>query len=266
MGVSGNVSGGVSGDTSKMGVSGGVTAGVSADTGKVGVSGGVSGDTNVSKMGVKGNVSGGVTTDTSKMGVSANAGVSADANAPVTLQLTGVGTHTDVSGEVTITPKTSSSVVVKLSLTGAKKATHAAHIHEGTCDSPGKIVHTLKAVTGTKQTSTTTVSGHSLPELADGNHIVAVHTGSSSKTATLACAAINSSGSGMMTPSDSTSRNAGQGYQSGNQQNPSDTSSMMKRDTSSMMKSDTSSMMKHDTTMMMKHDSTTMKADSSSPR
>jgi hypothetical protein len=68
--------------------------------------------------------------------------------------------------------------MVTITLNGQGNGPRSGHIHQGTCDSPGQVVAPLQDVTlanGTG-TSTTTVSvGY--PDVTNGQHIVAYHTG-----------------------------------------------------------------------------------------
>ena len=68
--------------------------------------------------------------------------------------------------------------MVTITLNGQGEGPRSGHVHQGTCDSPGQVVAPLQDVTmanGTG-TSTTTVSvGY--PDVTNGQHIVAYHTG-----------------------------------------------------------------------------------------
>jgi hypothetical protein len=70
---------------------------------------------------------------------------------------------------------------------------HVAHIHTGTCDSPGPVVAPLGTVSATGQTFAplTKTVAIAAATLMDGQHIVAAHATEDATSATVACAAIS---------------------------------------------------------------------------
>lgn len=82
---------------------------------------------------------------------------------------------------------------VVLSLSGAKAAgTHAAHVHTGTCASPGAPVAPLQPVTvdASGTGSSTSAISVDMMSLMDGNHIVSAHEAGGNPGAMVACGAI----------------------------------------------------------------------------
>lgn len=105
--------------------------------------------------------------------------------------------NSGITGSAVLTPS-GSDTRVTLTLVPPAGATaggqaHVAHIHTGTCASPGPIVAPLGTVSATGQTFaplTKTVSIASAT-LMDGQHIVAAHATEDESSATVACAAIS---------------------------------------------------------------------------
>ena len=98
-----------------------------------------------------------------------------------TAMLTPAGSDTKVT--LTLMPPAGAS---------ANGQSHVAHIHTGTCGSPGPIVAPLGVVTATGQTFaplTKTVNILS-NTLMDGQHIIAAHATEDESSATIACAPI----------------------------------------------------------------------------
>jgi hypothetical protein len=75
----------------------------------------------------------------------------------------------------------------------ASGQSHVAHIHTGTCDSPGPVVAPLGVVSATGQTFPPLSKTVAIPAatLMDGQHIVAAHATEDETSATVACAAIS---------------------------------------------------------------------------
>ena len=74
----------------------------------------------------------------------------------------------------------------------ASGQSHVAHIHAGTCASPGAVVAPLGTVMASGQTFAplTTTVNIAPATLMDGQHIVAAHATEDASTPTIACAAI----------------------------------------------------------------------------
>lgn len=74
----------------------------------------------------------------------------------------------------------------------ASGQSHVAHIHAGTCASPGAVVAPLGTVTASGQVFAplTTTVNVAPATLMDGQHIVAAHATEDASTPTIACAAI----------------------------------------------------------------------------
>jgi hypothetical protein len=127
-------------------------------------------------------------------------GYQAGAAAGAALSATLVGVNDPaVSGSATLTDA-GQNAKIEVTLSGAKKSgTHAAMIHKGTCDAPGAAVHSLKPLraSGDAKESTTNLTGHTISELGDGNHIVAVHASSAKSSAVLACGPIQGGGASL---------------------------------------------------------------------
>ncbi len=117
--------------------------------------------------------------------------------------------NSDASGQLSLTPlEQRTTVVITLQ---AKAGNHPAHIHEGTCDNPGKVVKPLQDVVGNDQSlNSTTIVDMPIDSIMDGSHIVAVHEvgGTEKKPGTIiACAPIprdtmSTGGSMNMQPGD----------------------------------------------------------------
>jgi LPXTG-motif cell wall-anchored protein len=75
---------------------------------------------------------------------------------------------------------------VVLTLTGTEAGgSHPAHIHSGRCPNPGGVVHPLTNVVN--GTSTTTIAGASLADVADGNHAINIHKSAEELSVYTAC-------------------------------------------------------------------------------
>ncbi|HEX8693778.1 MAG TPA: hypothetical protein VF746_15255 [Longimicrobium sp.] len=100
--------------------------------------------------------------------------------------------NSGISGEAVITAQESQAQVV-LTLRGAQGAgTHQAHVHSGTCDSPGAPVAPLEPVTtdasGTGSSTTTIQPG--MNALMGGGHIVSAHQAGGSPGPMVTCGLI----------------------------------------------------------------------------
>ncbi|MBB4634296.1 hypothetical protein [Longimicrobium terrae] len=81
-----------------------------------------------------------------------------------------------VTGQVQVMDHGANESMVAVTLTAPGTTTHSGHIHEGTCDAPGKVVVPLQDVTlanGTGTSSTTIPVP--LATVMNGKHIVAYH-------------------------------------------------------------------------------------------
>ena len=128
--------------------------------------------------------------DTGGMAAGMDTGMAA-AGGMNSVTLSPVG-NSGVSGTATVTEQ-GAQTVVALNLMGAPGAgTHAAHIHTGTCDSPGAVVAPLQSVSvdasGTG-TSTTTLD-IPMATVMNGQHIVAAHEAGGSPGSPVVCGAI----------------------------------------------------------------------------
>jgi hypothetical protein len=97
-----------------------------------------------------------------------------------------------VSGSVQVSEAgAATQVMLMVSGTGAA-GTHAAHIHTGTCDSPGGVVAPLESVTTDASGAGSSTSTVEVPmnTVMNGQHIVAVHEAGGDPGAPVACAAI----------------------------------------------------------------------------
>jgi hypothetical protein len=139
-------------------------------------------------------------TSSGNMNVSDTAAAGA-AGGEVTVQLQ-PKEGSSASGTVTLRAAGASQTEVRLELQHEPMGTtgHAAHIHEGTCASPGAPVHPLETAKGKEKghaKSTTTVNA-AMSTLTDGNHIVQVHKTAAKSSPGIACAEISSSGTGSL--------------------------------------------------------------------
>ena len=105
--------------------------------------------------------------------------------------------NSGMTGSAVLTPS-GSETKVELTLVTPAGGTaggqsHVAHIHTGTCDSPGPIVAPLGVVSATGQTFAPITKTVAIPAatLMDGQHIVAAHATEDETSATVACAAIS---------------------------------------------------------------------------
>jgi hypothetical protein len=105
--------------------------------------------------------------------------------------------NSGITGTAVLTPSGTDTKVM-LTLTppaggSASGQAHVAHIHTGTCASPGPIVAPLGTVAATGQTFAPLTKTVSIPAatLMDGQHIVAAHATEDESSATIACAAIS---------------------------------------------------------------------------
>ncbi|HEU0012103.1 MAG TPA: hypothetical protein VFQ45_00380 [Longimicrobium sp.] len=84
--------------------------------------------------------------------------------------------------------------MVTVTLNGASPGAHAGHVHEGTCDAPGRPVAPLQdATVPSANASATAVSTIALPlaTVMNGRHIIAYHQGSGANTgAPIVCAPV----------------------------------------------------------------------------
>ncbi|MDQ2669637.1 MAG: hypothetical protein M3Y31_03320 [Gemmatimonadota bacterium] len=109
-----------------------------------------------------------------------------------TIQLQSIG-NADASGTVTVRKLGDEAVQVALQLSGAAVTGRGyAALHSGTCENPGAEVEALQEASA----GATTLSTLQLPmsDLMAGNHVVVVHSGPTSDTPPVACAAIGSGG------------------------------------------------------------------------
>jgi hypothetical protein len=134
-------------------------------------------------------------TDTPTPAYKASAGDSTGMTAPHTVQLQSEN-NSGITGSAVLTPA-GAETRVTLTLSPAAGASasgqsHVAHIHTGTCATPGPVVAPLGTVSATGETFaplTKTVS-IAAKTLMDGQHIVAAHATEDASSATVACAAL----------------------------------------------------------------------------
>ncbi|MDQ3856268.1 MAG: superoxide dismutase family protein [Chloroflexota bacterium] len=80
-----------------------------------------------------------------------------------------------VSGTATLTDNGNGTTTVMLKLNGTPQGgSHPAHIHQGRCPEPGKVVFPLENVDGDTGTSQTTVQA-SLETIMSAEHAINVH-------------------------------------------------------------------------------------------
>jgi hypothetical protein len=87
-----------------------------------------------------------------------------------------------VTGQVQVMDHGANESMIAVTLNAPGTTTHSGHIHEGTCDAPGKVVVPLQDVTlanGTGTSSTTIPVP--LATVMNGKHIVAYHEKSGSE-------------------------------------------------------------------------------------
>ena len=105
--------------------------------------------------------------------------------------------NSGITGSAVLTPSgTDTKVMLTLVPPAGGSASgqaHVAHIHTGTCASPGPVVAPLGTVAATGQTFAPLSKTVNIPAatLMDGQHIVAAHATEDASSATIACAAIS---------------------------------------------------------------------------
>ena len=123
--------------------------------------------------------------DTTAM-VTADTG-GAMASMPTTVSLMSVGGST-ATGQVTVTPAGGGSQV-SVQLSGLAPGEHPGHIHTGTCEALGDVVHPLPVVTAGADGSATadTTLAAASESFMDGQHVIAYHGTAENPGAPVAC-------------------------------------------------------------------------------
>lgn len=139
-----------------------------------------------------------ITTTTSTT-MPADTGMSGAQAVGSAVTMNAVGTS-GVTGQAQFMEHGTGQTMVTVNLTAQGNTTHSGHIHEGTCDAPGKVVAPLQDVTlanGTGSSSSTV--DIPLGTVMNGQHIVAYHQGQgASAGAPVVCGQIPAQAGGAM--------------------------------------------------------------------